>query len=713
MRFFDRLKFHTKLNLVIFSLIVLMGVATAVLVSRVATESWLEESRQRGMSMTRNLAARAVDPMLAMDLLRLKNLAVEIAQLSDYINYAFIQDRQGDVLVHTFRGGFPVELKDVNAVVPGPNGPVVNVRLLDTGDRLVYDYAAPVRIGGDSLGTVRLGVSRAQVQRALNRVLYTIFAITGAAALLASLLGSFFARNVARRINLLRESAEEVVRGNLDIQTAPPIRRNCWEVMDCDLRQCPAWGDERRRCWYQVGTLCPSCVDTELPNKLQSCRDCKVYQDNAADEIQSLAETFDVMALALKSHIGELQAAQQDILRQQQLMQTILDVTPDMVALQDKDLAYKAVNKAFCAFFGLDESQVVGRTDFDLFPEHNADAAYHEDRQILMSGRPMSKQALMGKGETRRWFHILKVPVRDEQDRFIGLLLTARDITVIKQYQERLIQSQKMEDLGRLAGGVAHEINTPLGIILGYAQLLLEDAPGGGQLANDLGTIEKQAKVCRRIVSDLLGFSRHIDSARQQMDLNESIAEVVSVVEHIFKQERVTVLTELDDSVPPIIGDKEKLKQVWLNLLNNAFDAMGRDGAILVRTKLCSHRKRVVVSVADTGSGISTEDMRRIFDPFFTTKPVGKGTGLGLSISFGIVGDHGGKISAMSPAPMEYMQAMAADGADGGHGTGSSPGTVFFIELPLTEEGLPEEECPEIAALKQDSQDEGGGVWQR
>ncbi len=713
MRYFNRLKFHTKLNLVIFSIIVLMGVATAVLVSRVATQSWLEESRQRGESMARNLAARAVDPMLAMDLLRLKNLATGVAQLSDYINYAFIQDRQGDVLVHTFKGGFPVELKDVNAVAQGPDGPKVSVRLLDTGSRLVYDYAAPVSIGGDTLGTVRLGVSRAQVELALNRVLYTIFAITGAVALLASLLGSFFARNVARRINILRESAEEVVRGNLDIQTAPPLRRNCWEVMDCDLTQCPAWGDERRRCWYQAGTLCPSCRDTELPRKLESCRDCKVYQANAADEIQSLAETFDVMALALKTHIGELKNAQQDILRQQQLMQTILDVTPDMVSLQDKDLVYRAVNKAFCAFFAMDESDVVGRTDFDIFPEAAADMAFHEDRQILMSGMHMSKQSLMGKGDARRWFHILKVPVRDEQGRIIGLLLTARDITVIKQYQERLIQSQKMEDLGRLAGGVAHEINTPLGIILGYAQLLLEDAPGDSQLAKDLAIIEKQSKVCRRIVSDLLGFSRHIDSARRQMDLNESVSEVVSVVEHIFKQERVAVLTELDPGVPPIEGDKEKLKQVWLNLLNNAFDAMGHDGAILVRTKLCSHRKRVVVSVADTGSGITREDLGRIFDPFFTTKPVGKGTGLGLSISFGIVGDHGGKISAMSPAPMEYMQAMAATGGDGHRGSGDSPGTVFFVELPLTEEGLPEEECPEIAALKQDMEEEGGGIWQK
>jgi signal transduction histidine kinase len=184
------------------------------------------------------------------------------------------------------------------------------------------------------------------------------------------------------------------------------------------------------------------------------------------------------------------------------------------------------------------------------------------------------------------------------------------------------------------------------------------------------------------------------------MDLNASIEEVVSVVEHIFRQERVFVEKDLDPTIPPIIGDKEKLKQVWINLLNNAFDAIGQDGRILVATKLCSHRKRVVVSISDNGKGIRQEDLNRIFDPFFTTKPVGEGTGLGLSVTFGIISDHNGRISAISPAPVEYLPSKGDTKQSGPPG----PGTVFFIELPLTKEGLPDEECPEIAAVKESGQ---------
>jgi PAS domain S-box-containing protein len=712
--FFRRLKFQSKINLGITAVVVFFGLISAVLVSRVAVNSLITENKDQGSSLALNLANRAVDPMLAQDFLRLKNLVHEITELSDYNTYAFILDRESRVMVHTFKEGFPVNLRNANTVTTENK---VNIQLIDTGKRRIYDFAAPILVAGDRVGTVRIGVSRAQVQSTVDRVLTTIVLITAGIAVISALLGSLFARNVAARINALRDSAHEVVKGNLDVSTAPPLTRNCWEIMDCRNEDCPAYGDTRRRCWFHVGTLCPGCEGKKLHQKFQSCLDCTVYKLSAGDEITRLAETFDFMALILKEHIQELQETRDDLIRQQQLMKTMLDVTPDLVSLQDENLAYKAVNRAFLNFFHLNEENVIGKADFEIFPEQVADRTYHEDKQILITGKHLSKQVLIGRENNKRWFHVLKVPVYSE-GKIIGLLLTARDISVIKQYQEQLIQSQKMQDLGKLAGGVAHEINTPLGIILGYVQLLLEDAPKDQQIHQDLQTIEKQTKVCRKIVSDLLGFSRNTESAMESMDLNASIEEIVSVVEHIFRQERVMLEKDLDPTIPPIIGDKEKLKQVWMNLLNNAFDAVGSDGTILVATKLCSHRRRVVVSVSDTGKGISQENLNHIFDPFFTTKPAGEGTGLGLSVTFGIIHDHKGRISAISPAPMEYMPQQD----DKEHTEPPGPGTVFFIELPLTKEGLPDEECPEISAYKVEGkvslpsaayEEEGGITWQK
>jgi signal transduction histidine kinase len=289
---------------------------------------------------------------------------------------------------------------------------------------------------------------------------------------------------------------------------------------------------------------------------------------------------------------------------------------------------------------------------------------------------------------------MVKVPVYHD-NRIAGLLLTARDITEIKKYQEKLIQTVKMEELGKLAGGVAHEINTPLGIILGYAQMLMEDLPQDTESHEYLTIIEKQAQICRHIVSDLLNFSRVSDSRMEEMDLNQSLDEVLHLVRHIFKQDWVDIEASLDQQIPPIRGDREKLKQVWLNLLNNAFESIGREGTIKITSKLCPHGNHVVVTVADTGAGINAEDLKKIFEPFFSTKAPGVGTGLGLSVSLGILREHQGKIFAVSPAGREFMDQA---------GETHRPGAVFIVLLPVNWEKPVEDFCEELVRLNIDSQ---------
>jgi two-component system, NtrC family, sensor kinase len=513
--------------------------------------------------------------------------------------------------------------------------------------------------------------------------------MTAGATLLALICSTFFARTVTRRINALRHLAEEVVKGNLDIHISPPLDRNCWEMMNCEETRCSAYKDQNRRCWYITGTFCPECGKEGFPEKVDNCRLCPVYRGNAGDEIQGLAESFEFMALTLNHHIEDLRLSEQNLARQKQLLKTILDATPDLVTLQDKNLVYLAVNRAFVRYLGREEEEIIGCTDSEIFDEEQADQNYHEDKQILLTGQPFSKEIMTKGSEGKKWYHVVKLPVV-EHDRIIGLLSTARDITVVKQYQEKMIHSQKIEDLGRLAGGVAHEINTPLSIILGYAQLLLKELPAEDPLSQDIAIIEKQAQVCRKIVADLLSFSRSSDKIKTRIDINVSIQEVIDLVQHIFRQNRITILQDVDSQIPPVLGDKERLKQVWMNLFNNAADAIGKDGCIFIRSKLCAHRRRLVVFVADTGSGIDEEDLGRIFEPFFTTKPVDKGTGLGLSVIFGIIKDHGGRISALSPVPVEYRNVFPPCEDEPG------PGAIFFVELPLEGDTLPPDECIDI-----------------
>ncbi len=673
---FSRMRFRNKLNLGIGLIVLFTSLLLATVFTRTSADALLQESKRRGQVLADNLALHATDPVLSMDLLMLKNMVDELHSVDEDIVYAFLLDSQNRILVHSFGHGFPTELRLANLV---PYGETRSVRLIDTGKDRIYDFAVPVTVADKKVGTVRIGLSRTKVHEVVRGLIVTTSGLTGIALLVGLVISTQFARRISYRLGLLREHAEEMVRGNLDLKTDVHLNHNCWEMQRCKGKGCPAYGDTERRCWYLAGTLCANCNPEDYPGKMDNCRECPVFMVNAGDEIQELSETFDVMALSLRKHISELQNTQKDLTRQQEILRTILSVNPDQVSLVDRRLNYLAVNTAFARFAGKREEDIIGHAETEVFPTAMDPLRHEESMEILRHGKPVNREALFtSAANTRRWFHLLRVPVYDERQRIIGVLTTARDITALKDYQDQLIHSQKMESVGKLAGGVAHEINTPLGIILGYAQLLQEDVSEDSQLHADLGIIEKQAKFCRKIVADLLGFSRQTGSEKKEMCFNNSIMEVVQLIRHAFKLDKVEIIPDLDDRFPIIFGDPEKLKQVWINLLSNAAEAMEEGGIIKITTRLDVSNFTITAIFADTGSGIREEDRTIIFDPFFSTKPVGKGTGLGLSVSFGIIEDHQGCIEAVSPLPRGMInEAALAALPDRG------PGTAFIVTLPL------------------------------
>jgi len=666
--------FRSKIYIGMLSLLLLLGIVIIFAVSRILTHALLEENSNRGISIGTTLAARVAEPILAMDFLRMKNLVDETVRLSDDIYYTFVLGAEGEALVHTFKGGFPVDLKTVNTVADRQQ---YSSRLLDTGNELVYDYAVPVMIGGDRFGTVHLGLLRIRVQKAINHLILSTILLTGFVILIAGFLGTAFASQVIRRIKILNKSAEEALRGNLDVRTAPLLKKNCWEIMNCDNPECPAFGNTQHRCWYMAGTLCPTCVEGEYAKKIESCVNCSVYRKCSGDEIQGLAESFDFMTLSLKTHIADLKDAEETLKGQRQLLKTVLDATPDFVSLQDRRFVYQAVNKAFCKITRKREQDIIGKIDADLFPRQQVEIYRQEDRRILKTGEPLIKESRITGTYGVHWLHIVKIPVEDSDGRIVGLLCSGRDITELKRIQKQLNQAQKMESVGQLTAGIAHEINTPLGIILGYTQLLMEDAESGSQAGEDLRTIEKQTKICRKIVSDLLEFSRDTESIVSPLDLNRSLKNVISVVEHTYKLDRIDIEQKYDFLLPLYDGDKEKFKQVFINLLNNARDAIGTDGTISTTTRFDKVNREIKVYFADTGCGIPDDRIDRIFDPFFSTKSVAEGTGLGLSVSFGIIREHGGRIEAESP-PSPALQAKIG---------APKQGTVFIITLPIAQPG--------------------------
>jgi two-component system NtrC family sensor kinase len=217
---------------------------------------------------------------------------------------------------------------------------------------------------------------------------------------------------------------------------------------------------------------------------------------------------------------------------------------------------------------------------------------------------------------------------------------------------EQLLQSQKLASIGELSAGIAHEINNPLAIIRQEAEWLLhlfkkESPPAADEIKNCLTEVVHQVDRAREITHNLLNFARRQQPVVQAVDLNRLVEDMSLLVAKEAKNNSISMVKELQPDLPSINSDAPLLRQVILNLLNNAIQAVGQDGTVTVTTRV-TDANQVLFQVDDTGPGISKENLAQIFDPFFTTKPQGKGTGLGLSICHGIIERLGGKISAAS-----------------------------------------------------------------
>jgi PAS domain S-box-containing protein len=254
-------------------------------------------------------------------------------------------------------------------------------------------------------------------------------------------------------------------------------------------------------------------------------------------------------------------------------------------------------------------------------------------------------------------------PMRDEQGTVTSIVLVLTDITNSAVLRDKLVHTEKMAAVGQLVSGVAHEVNNPLTAILGFADLLMENPELPESARKDMRVILQEAQRTKQIVQNLLSFARQMPPQRNAVQLNSILRRTVQLRSYDFNSHGVDIVEHLDEGLPEVMGDAHQLQQVFLNILNNAYDAVhevGRGPRIEIMSTTAGDV--VEVSFRDNGNGISEPD--KIFDPFFTTKEIGKGTGLGLSICYGIVKEHGGEILCHNNA--------------GGHGA------TFIVRLPAT-----------------------------
>jgi PAS domain S-box-containing protein len=312
--------------------------------------------------------------------------------------------------------------------------------------------------------------------------------------------------------------------------------------------------------------------------------------------------------------------------------------------------------------YGWTAEEAVGRSILELTP---AEQSLEESRVILealMKGESWSGEIpVRRKDGTTFIAHVTDSPVLDEDGRLTGIIGISCDLTERRALEEQLRQAQKMEAVGRLAGGVAHDFNNLLTAINGYAAVLQDDAPEGSELRADLGEILKAGTRAAEMTRQLLAFSRRQVLQPRVVALNDVVRDHEAILRRLIG-EQVELTTRLAPRVPSVRVDPAQLAQVLLNLAVNARDAMPRGGRLDITTDVVvltpdaarRHGDSIApgvyarLEVSDTGAGMDAETLARIFDPFFTTKPPGQGTGLGLATVYGVVKQSGGHVFAES-----------------------------------------------------------------
>ena len=371
--------------------------------------------------------------------------------------------------------------------------------------------------------------------------------------------------------------------------------------------------------------------------------------------------------------------AEEALRRSEERSQLLLENISDVVVVVDDALSINYVSPSVTRMLGVAPEELIGERWSALAHPDDVPLLEHFARQIREGGSTEQSQELRVRHHQGEWrvldVSAAKLMVRGEPSR--ELVLTGRDVTERRRLENQLRQSQKMESIGRLAGGVAHDFNNLLTAIIGFSELLLEELPPEGTGRADLEAIQKAAAHGATLTRQLLAFSRRQVQELKILDLNALVRDIEPILRRLLGED-IVVDVATDEELRLVKVDRGQIEQVVINLVVNARDAMPHGGRLCIETRnvlldaayLQRHPyarvgHHVVLTVSDNGTGMDADVRGRVFEPFFTTKELGKGTGLGLSMVYGIVKQSGG-----------HIELQSEPGA----------GSQFYVFLPAVEE---------------------------
>jgi len=374
-------------------------------------------------------------------------------------------------------------------------------------------------------------------------------------------------------------------------------------------------------------------------------------------------------------HISETNIT--TLLETTKFLQAIIDGIKDQIMVVDRDYRIREVNELMLTRVGKPKHEFIGECCYRIL--HNLDRpCYFPNhpcpvQETLKTGKISEVLHTHFKGREVSYHRVIAYPIFDDQGVVTHVIEMARDVTKWKKAGEQMYNIQKLASIGKLAAGVAHELNNPMAIILGFADLFLEKVKPGSKEYEMLKAIERQGLNCKRIIESFLSLASYQETAEYTTDVNINLESVFSVIDNILATKNITLDMNLAEDLPKVRGNPGHLQQVFMNLITNAVAAIDEEegGVLTISTKLNEPCDMVEILFEDTGHGIKKEHRDKIFDPFFTTRKTGEGTGLGLSVCNALVTKYGGGITFETVSEEEDRERK---------------GTTFVVSLPIPSE---------------------------
>jgi len=586
--------------------------ALVLIVEHRQREAIIREVQKRGDALARDLAAISTGPLVLYNYTQLEQNVARLTTETD-VTYAMILDRDGRVAAHSHRP------EVVGTLLTGP----VLDRILSTEGTLaqeiagtdgggLYDFAVPIRVDAERWGTARIGLSRRRMEAEIvatrrRLILLAILVLAG-----AGLASALVARRIARPVRQLAAGAVAISRGEL-VQRVEPTTSDEIGQLATAFNDMAGQLHEQRSALLQQRTALEA-AHGELRRRFAELSDLKSYTDHVLDSIVNGIVTID-----LDGHVITLNGAAETLLgcpdgiaARGRHVSDVLGHSPELVAILQAAIQWRT-----------------GRTVTVTLPNRQGGAVPVEVTTSTLKGG-------------------------DDQD--LGVIVVLRDLTAVRALEAQLRHAQKMEAVGRLAGGVAHDFNNLLTVITGRSQLLLLKLAPESPLRRDVELVEETAHRASALTRQLLAFSRKQMVQPRVVDLNEVVRGMETMLGRLIGED-IALATRLDPTAGCVRADPAQLEQMIVNLAVNARDAMPLGGRLTLETSFVRLDEafarqnvglrpgpHVRLVVRDTGVGMDGLIKAHLFEPFFTTKGPGKGTGLGLATVYGIVTQSGGAV---------------------------------------------------------------------